>query len=242
MPPPRPGRTARARAREAVYVGYSPIIGVDADKIVERPARRPTSCNVVRNPWSAYADTKKRAVPLSLAHYMTGWSVHQLSALTFAAKYPGRVHVLRYEDIVADPVDAAPHVLAQGRSRHARPRSPQPSWNGKVLEQVYPWGTIRTPTPEANQATADELSAAETRGDPRPHRAAPQGIRLRRSPEVEAGFDPVLVTGAAGFIGAAAVRRLLAEGRDVHVLAAAAGRRVAARRRLSTACASTAST
>jgi hypothetical protein len=30
-----------------------------------------------------------------------------------------------------------------------------------VLEQVYPWGTVRTPTPEANRATADELSAAE---------------------------------------------------------------------------------
>ena len=51
--------------REEVYVGYSPIIVVDADKIL-------TDCpqahvlHVVRNPWSAYADTKKRPVPLSL--------------------------------------------------------------------------------------------------------------------------------------------------------------------------------
>jgi hypothetical protein len=36
-----------------------------------------------------------------------------------------------------------------------------PSWNGRPLEQVYPWGTVRTPTPEANRATANELNAAQ---------------------------------------------------------------------------------
>jgi hypothetical protein len=150
----------RARGpREAVYVGYSPIIGVDADKIVEDLPQAHV-LNVVRNPWSAYGDTKKRAVPLSIAHYMMGWSVHQLSALAFAAKYPGRVHVVRYEDIVAAPVAALSNVLAKvgvGSS----PTLAQASWNGKILDQVYPWGTIRVPTPEANKATAAELSASE---------------------------------------------------------------------------------
>lgn len=36
-----------------------------------------------------------------------------------------------------------------------------PSWNGTELEQVYPWGTIRTPTPAANHATALELGEEE---------------------------------------------------------------------------------
>jgi hypothetical protein len=36
-----------------------------------------------------------------------------------------------------------------------------PSWNGLQLEQVYPWGTIRTATPAANHETALELSEAE---------------------------------------------------------------------------------
>jgi hypothetical protein len=36
-----------------------------------------------------------------------------------------------------------------------------PSFNGKKLEQVYPWGTIRVPTPEVNVATANELTDAE---------------------------------------------------------------------------------
>jgi hypothetical protein len=149
----------RRSGKERGYVGYSPIIGVDADKIVEDlPGAH--VLNIVRNPWSAYADTKKRAVPLSIAHYMAGWNTHQLHALAFAARYPGRVHVVRFEDLIVDPVGVLSGVLAK-LGVGSSPTLGKPSWNGRVLEQVYPWGTIRTPTPEANKATADELSQAE---------------------------------------------------------------------------------
>ena len=48
--------------RESFYVGYSPILVVDADKILtELPQAH--FLHVVRNPWSAYADTKKRPCP-----------------------------------------------------------------------------------------------------------------------------------------------------------------------------------
>jgi len=36
----------------------------------------------------------------------------------------------------------------------------KPTWNGNELGTVYPWGTIRTPTPEANKAEAERLSPA----------------------------------------------------------------------------------
>ena len=36
-----------------------------------------------------------------------------------------------------------------------------PSWHGEKLKEVFPWGTVRTPTEEANLKTAKELSAAE---------------------------------------------------------------------------------
>ena len=149
----------RRSGRETVHVGYSPIIVVDADKIV---ADLPEGhvLHVVRNPWSAYADTKKRAVPLSLAHYITGWCLNQQAALTYAALHPGRVHMLRFEDIIADPVGVLGGFLGRlGLSANASLE--RPSWNGQTLDQVYPWGTIRTPTPEANRATAAELSKAE---------------------------------------------------------------------------------
>jgi hypothetical protein len=159
----------RRSGRESVYVGYSPIIVVDADKIVaDLPGAH--VLHVVRNPWSAYADTKKRAVPLSLAHYLTAWCLNQQAALTFTGMYPGRVHLLRFEDIIANPVAVLGEFLAKLGVGPADTLA-RPSWNGKVLTEVYPWGTVRTPTPEANRVTAGELSLAEQ--DEVRRRAAP---------------------------------------------------------------------
>lgn len=145
--------------RERAYVGYSPIVVVDADKIVaDLPGAH--VLHVVRNPWSAYADTKKRAVPLSLAHYLTGWCLNQQAALSHQSRCPSRVHILRFEDIVADPRGVLGKWLGKlgfGPSETLA----APSWNGKTLGEVYPWGTIRQPTTAANRATADELSPAE---------------------------------------------------------------------------------
>ena len=165
--------------------------------------------NVVRNPWSAYADTKKRAVPLSLAHYVLGWTVHLQHALAFADRFRGRVHILRYEDLVADPRGALRDVLGRMGIGDS-PTLSSPSWNGQPLREVYPWGTIRTPTPEANQKTAAELSPEEHE-EVRRARRSPSSV-LWATPDRRPTGERVLVTGAAGFIGAGAVRRLLDRG------------------------------
>jgi hypothetical protein len=152
-------KNLKRSGEESIYVGYSPVIGIDAGKIVnDLPGAH--VLNIVRNPYSAYADTKKRAVPLSLEHYLTGWCVHQYHALLFKALYPGRVHVVRFEDIVENPVNALGAVCEALGARVAETLA-QPSWNGEALDEVYPWGTIRTATAQANRATAAELSDAE---------------------------------------------------------------------------------
>jgi hypothetical protein len=144
---------------EVVHVGYSPIIVVDADKILtELPHAH--VLHVVRNPWSAYADTKKRPVPMSLKDYMLGWTLNQYHALTFRRRFPDRLHIVRTEDVMADPFNAlGPVCEAMGLRRTDSLR--RPTWNNTPLDEIYPWGTIRTATPEANRATADELSAEE---------------------------------------------------------------------------------
>jgi hypothetical protein len=145
--------------REEVYVGYSPVITVDSDKIL---ADLPEAhvLHVVRNPWSAYADTKKRPVPLSLAVYMHCWTLNQYYALLYRDLYPGRVHIVRAEDVMADAKGAlAPVLVAVGVQQDSALE--QPSFNGRPLREVYPWGTIRSATPEANRATALELSPEE---------------------------------------------------------------------------------
>src|SRR5262249_1011921 len=127
--------------------------------------------HVVRNPWSAYADTKKRPVPLPLADYMLGWTLNQYHALLLRERFPTRLHVVRLEDVLGDPVEVLGGVCRRlGLDPH--PSLGAPSWNGEALAEVYPWGTIRKATVEANRATAGELSReerAEVRDRARPY-------------------------------------------------------------------------
>lgn len=146
--------------REEVLVGYSPIITVDAAKILgDLPDAH--FLHIVRNPWSAYADTCKRPVPMSLDAYTQAWALNQYYALLFKERYPDRLHIVRTEDVMADSRAAlAPVMEGMGLDTDAESLT-RVSWNGQTLDEVFPWGTIRTPTPEANLATANELSAAE---------------------------------------------------------------------------------
>ena len=145
--------------QQTVYVGYSPIIVVDALKILEDlPGAH--VLQIVRNPWSAYADTKKRPVPLSVNHYMLGWTINQYHALLAKQKYPDRMHIVRTEDMMANPRKAL-GAVCEKLGLESTPSLETPSWNGNPLEEVYPWGTIRKATPQANKATAEELNATE---------------------------------------------------------------------------------
>jgi hypothetical protein len=151
-------RDHRSSGREEWYAGYSPILVVDAETIL---AELPEAhfLHVVRNPWSAYADTKKRPVPLSLEAYMLGWCLNQHLALVARERFPDRFHLLRTEDTLEGAIFELAERLGLERDEALR----TPSWNGEPLEEVYPWGTIRSATPEANRATAEELSVAERR-------------------------------------------------------------------------------
>jgi hypothetical protein len=144
---------------EVRYMGYSPIIIVDADKIAEDFPDAHV-LHVVRNPWSAFADTKKRPVPLSLKRYMTAWTTTQYHALVFRQLYPERIHIVRYEDIIAAPQDTL-GAICETIGIALSDTLSAPTWNGTLLEEVYPWGTIRRATPETNRITAAELSAEE---------------------------------------------------------------------------------
>ena len=144
---------------QKVYVGYSPIVVVDADKILS-DFDNAHVLHVVRNPWSAYADTKKRPMPLSLENYMLGWTLNQYHALLFRNKYPQRMHIVRLEDELVNPKKTLGEICKKIGIKEADSLA-APSWNGNPLEEVYPWGTIRKATPEANFATANELSADE---------------------------------------------------------------------------------
>jgi hypothetical protein len=147
--------------KESFYVGYNPVQVFDTDKIL---ADFPDGhvIHVARNPYSGFADTSKRPFPLGIKRYAWTWNLCQHMALTYKEKYPDRFHLVRFEDLVANPAATMEGLL----KRLGLPMSEHclhPSFNGVKLEQVYPWGTIRIPTPEANLATANELNADQKR-------------------------------------------------------------------------------
>ncbi len=152
-------RDYKRSGENEVYVGYCPILVVDADKVL---TDLPDShfLHVVRNPWSAYADTKKRPVPLSLKNYMLGWTLNQYFALLFKEQFPERLHIVRAEDVMADSLKTL-GAICERLGLEAANSLKIPTWNGTELAEVYPWGTIRKPTLAANLATANELSLAE---------------------------------------------------------------------------------
>jgi hypothetical protein len=162
----------RRSGRETVYVGYSPIITVDADKIF-RDLPHAHFLHVVRNPWSGFADTSKRPVPMSLENYILGWNLSQYYALLYKEKYPDRMHIVRTEDVMRDSRKTL-GAVCEKLGLEAGDSLEKVSWNGIELAEVYPWGTIRKPTPEANLATAQELTAEQI-----------EEVRLRARPWLE---------------------------------------------------------
>jgi hypothetical protein len=154
-------RNLASSGQEIAYLGYSPVIAFDADKLLADFADGHV-IHVVRNPWSAYADTKKRPFPISLDRYAWTWNHCQHTSLVFRDRYPDRFHIVRYEDIVGD-VRGTLGRLASDLGLDWSETLTYPSFNGARLERVFPWGTIVTPTPAANAATAAELSQAESR-------------------------------------------------------------------------------
>lgn len=147
--------------RETHHVGYSPPILFDTDKIL---SDFPTGhvIHIFRNPFSGYADTKKRPFPMSLTKYCQIWNMVQLAALTYQTKYPKGFMLIRFESLVHDPRAILDGVTDWvGLERFPADHVFGPSFNRKPLAQVYPWGTIKHATTEANLATANELTPEE---------------------------------------------------------------------------------
>jgi hypothetical protein len=144
------------------YVGYSPAIGIDADRIVKDfPNVR--IMHIVRNPFSAYRDTKRRPFPQPLTKYLITWNIYHSTVEMFAKMFPENVEIFRYEDLVADK-RAFMEAVAAFIGVNFEPAMLYPSWNGvEIKDNIAPWGTVLKSTEEYNRAIIDELSPAERR-------------------------------------------------------------------------------
>lgn len=147
-------------AGRAVHVGYSPTIGIDAARIIQDfPDVR--IIHIVRNPLSAYRDTKRRPFPQALSKYLISWNIYHSTVEMYAAMFASNVRIFRYEDLVADKRGFMQE-LARFIGVGFEESMLYPSWNGaEIKDSIAPWGTVLKSSAEYNEQIIDELSDAE---------------------------------------------------------------------------------
>jgi len=145
---------------EMTYVGYSPAIGIDADRIV-RDFPDVKIIHIVRNPFSAYRDTKRRPFPQPLSKYLITWNIYHSTVEMYAKMFPKNVQIFRYEDLVGNK-EKFMHEVSKFIGVEFNPSMLYPSWNGvEIQESIAPWGTVLKSTKEYNEAVIEELSEEE---------------------------------------------------------------------------------
>lgn len=148
-------KNLRASGRERYYVGYSPIIGVDSERIfADLPDAK--VIHVVRSPLACLAETRRRPYPLSIQRYIWTWNLVQMRALAYQKLYPRRFILVRYEDMLADKRQFMQDLSAQLGISFDECLL-YPSWNGEKLENQYPWGTIDFPNEDEQKARIAEI-------------------------------------------------------------------------------------
>lgn len=142
------------------YVGYSPAIGIDAERMV-RDFPNIKVLHIIRNPFSAYRDTKRRPFPQSLSKYLITWNIYHSTVEMYAKMFPENVKIFRYEDLVADKKffmkDMASYIGINYNDSML-----YPSWNGvEIKDMIAPWGTVLQCNEEYNSSIIDELTQEE---------------------------------------------------------------------------------
>lgn len=145
---------------DGVYVGYSPAIGIDSGRMIKDfPEMK--IMHIIRNPFSAYRDTKRRPFPQTLERYMITWNIYHSTVAMYEGMYPENVKIFRYEDLVHDKKKFMNEV-AKFVGVPFEESMLYPSWNGKeITTDIAPWGTVLRSDENYNASIINELSAEE---------------------------------------------------------------------------------
>lgn len=145
---------------DMVHVGYSPAIGIDARRMI-KDFPNMKIVHIIRNPFSAYRDTKRRPFPQSLDRYLITWNIYHSTVEMYEKLYPHNVKIFRYEDLVSDKKSFMQNV-AKFIVIEFHESMLYPSWNGKeIKELIAPWGTVLKSTEDYNRGIIEELSKEE---------------------------------------------------------------------------------
>lgn len=148
--------------KDMVYMGYSPAIGIDAKRMIKDfPDMK--ILHIVRNPFSAYRDTKRRPFPQDIEKYIITWNIYHSTVEMYQKVYPDNVRIVRYEDLVSNKENTM-RGLSDFIGVEFEESMLYPSWNGEeIKENIAPWGTVLRSTEEYNKEIIEELTEAEKR-------------------------------------------------------------------------------
>jgi hypothetical protein len=144
--------------QETHYVGYNPGMVADIPKLF---ADFPNAhvIHVVRNPFSAYADYLKRPYgQQTLEEYLLAYNIAHMLAVNYSVKYQDNFHLIKMEDFLANKRGTLEPILA----KVGLPWDDallKPSFNGRELTYLPPWGTVEKPTLEYTREIAAALPA-----------------------------------------------------------------------------------
>lgn len=146
--------------QDNIFVGYSPAIGIDAERIV-RDFPSVKIMHIIRNPFSAYRDTKRRPFPQPLSKYLTTWNIYHSTVEMYANMFPDNVRIFRYEDFVGNKPSFMQD-LAGFLGIEFEESMLYPSWNSvEIKDNIAPWGTVLKSTAEYDEQVIDELTEEE---------------------------------------------------------------------------------
>jgi uncharacterized protein (TIGR03032 family) len=142
-------------------VGHCPVLALDWDLVLtDLPGAR--MVHVVRTPYAGFADTKRRRPGMSAEGYAARWSLVNTVAALHAARRPEKFRVVRYEDLVHAPRETMT-ALAEWLGLEFDDALLAPTWNGKPLADMKPFGGIPVNSLEYERANIADLGADDRR-------------------------------------------------------------------------------
>lgn len=143
-----------------VYVGYCPAIGIDSERMI-KDFPNIKIVHIVRNPFSAFANTKMRPYPFSLERYIRTWNIYHHTVLMLEQKFPNNIMIVRFEDIV-DSTEETMKIISEFVGIQYNETMLYPSFNSiDISNNISPWGAVKKSTSGYNIEVAKSLSKEE---------------------------------------------------------------------------------
>lgn len=142
--------------KEQAILGHCPILLYDApDIFCDFPKAR--MVHLVRSPLTTFHDTRLRLPHLTVEEFCRIWNLTVYTAHSLEKAFPGRFRRFRYEKLISQRSRTLKEICRFFGIRFSSILS-RPSWNGRRLDRIPPFGGIPEPSHKYEQQAERALS------------------------------------------------------------------------------------